>query len=76
MIDLTDKYFHVRVLIEHEKDNGKTQKVTEEYLIKAINVTDAEAKLVQLFVDENITEDYRITNIKETRIRKVIDSEE
>ena len=67
-----DKYFQVKVLVEY--DTGKKlKKVIEYYLIKAFNVTDAEAKLVSEFVKDNVQEDYRITDVKETKILKVIE---
>ena len=44
------KYYSVQVAIEVEDAKGKIKKQKENYLVDALSVTEAEAKLVKKFV--------------------------
>ena len=48
------KYYAVTVAVEVEDAKGKIKKQREQYLVDALSVTEAEAKLVQKFVDEAV----------------------
>ena len=39
-------YYIAKVKVHHEDDKGRVKKVTEQYLVQAISVTDAETKVV------------------------------
>ena len=49
----------------------KEKKVTETYLIDAMSVTEAEAKVVKDFEGYNF--DFEVTGVNESRIVKIID---
>ena len=40
-------YYIVKVKVHHEDDKGKVKKVTEQYLVDAVSVTDAEVKVTK-----------------------------
>ncbi len=57
----------VKVLV----DNGKTtKKVTEEYLVEAVSVTDAEVKVVKDF--EGTPVEFETVEVKLSKVIKVI----
>jgi hypothetical protein len=64
------KYWQVKVKVKHEDDKGKIKTTTEQYLVDAISPTDAEAKVHQDFENEGL--DFKVSDIKETKILKVI----
>jgi len=69
------KYFEVQVTMHHEVDNGKgvkIKKVKETYLVDAMTVTEAEARVVKQFVDSAIQLEYEVTGAKESKILEVI----
>lgn len=49
----------------------KEKKVTETYLVEAMSVTEAEAKVVKDFEGYNF--DFEVTGVNESRIVKIID---
>ena len=49
----------------------KEKKVTETYLVEAMSVTEAEAKVVKDFEGYNF--DFEVTGVNERRIVKIID---
>lgn len=49
----------------------KEKKVTESYLVDAMSVTEAEAKVVKDFEGYNF--DFEVTGVNESRIVKIID---
>lgn len=63
-------YYIAKVKVHHEDDKGRVKKVTEQYLVNAVSVTDAEAKVVQDFEGSNL--EYEVTAVSETKIIKVI----
>ena len=63
-------YYIAKVKVHHEDDKGRVKKVTEQYLVNAVSVTDAEAKVVQDFEGSNL--EYEVTKVSETKILKVI----
>jgi len=58
------KYYAVKVVMQLEK------KVTEQYLVDAVSVTDAEVKVTKDF--EGVGFDYTIKSVVETNIVKVL----
>jgi hypothetical protein len=53
-------------------DNGKTtKKVTEEYLVEAVSVTDAEVKVVKDFEGTSI--EFEVVDVKLSKVGKVIE---
>jgi hypothetical protein len=70
------KYFEVTVTVQHEVDNGKggakIKKVKENYLVDAMTVTEAEARVVKEFEEAGIQLDYEVTSAKESKILQVI----
>jgi hypothetical protein len=65
-------YFQVNVSITDINDKGKQTKVTEQYLVDAVSVTDAEVKVTKMYEDEGGSVDFQVKSVKETKILQVI----
>jgi hypothetical protein len=63
-------YYIAKVKVHHEDDKGRVKKVTEQYLVDAVSVTDAEVKVVEEFQGSNL--EFEVTAVIETKIVKVI----
>lgn len=69
-----NKFFEVTVAIEIAiLKNGNPKLKKEVYLIDALSVTEAEAKLVKDFLSSSQNIDYTVKSVKESRIYRVID---
>lgn len=68
------KYFEVTVeVVVATLKNGKDKKNKEIYLIDAMSVTEAEARVVQDFTDAGVNVDYKVSGARESRIIRVIE---
>lgn len=71
------KYFEVTVTVQHEVDGGKgatkIKKVRESYLVDAMTVTEAEARVVKQFEDSGVQLEYEVTGARESKILGVIE---
>jgi hypothetical protein len=63
-------YYIAKVKVHHEDDKGRVKKVTEQYIVDAVSVTDAEAKVVTEFEGSNL--EYEVNAVIETKVIKVI----
>jgi hypothetical protein len=63
-------YYIAKVKVHHEDDKGRVKKITEQYLVNAVSVTDAEAKVVAEFEGSNL--EYEVPAVMETKIVSVI----
>jgi len=63
-------YYIAKVKVHHEDDKGKVKKVTEQYLVDAVSVTDAEVKVVEEFEGSSL--EFEVTAVIETKLVKVI----
>ena len=63
-------FYIAKVKVHHEDDKGRVKKITEQYLVNAVSVTDAEAKVVSDFEGSNL--EYEVTAVVETKIVSVI----
>ena len=63
-------YYIAKVKVHHEDDKGRVKKVTEQYLVDAVSVTDAEVKVVEEFQGSNL--EFEVTAVIETKIVKGI----
>lgn len=63
-------FYIAKVKVHHEDDKGRVKKITEQYLVNAVSVTDAEAKVVSDFEGSNL--EYEVTAVIETKIVSVI----
>jgi hypothetical protein len=63
-------YYIVKVKVHHEDDKGKVKKVTEQYLVDAVSVTDAEVKVTKEFFGSSI--EFEVSAVIETKLVKVI----
>ena len=67
-------YYSVLVELEGEpKRNGAPTKIREMYLVDAMSVTEAEARVVKDFSDSGVQLDYKVSMAKESRILRVIE---
>jgi hypothetical protein len=65
------KYYAVTVSVEIEDAKGKIKKQKEQYLVDALSVTEAEAKLVKKFTKEAVKLEYEVVSVKETKVVQV-----
>ena len=65
-------YFQVNVSLTDINDKGKQTKVTEQYLVDAVSVTDAEVKVTKMYENEGGSIDFQVKSVKETKILQVI----
>lgn len=65
------KYYSVTVAVEVEDAKGKIKKQREQYLVDALSVTEAEAKLVKKFVAEAVQLEYEVVKVSDTKILEV-----
>lgn len=66
-----DQYYNVKVQVAQEQDSGKIKTATEAYLVKAVSVTDAEAKIAEDF--QGYPLDWQVKSVTATKILKVIE---
>lgn len=65
------KYWNAKVKIKTESDNGKVKTHIEQYLVAAVSPTDVEVIINKEFENDSI--DFRLSDVKETKIVKVIE---
>jgi len=67
-------YYTARVQIKVEDDNGKLKKRTEQYLVHALSITEAEAVVANSFAStgSSPTLQYEIKSISESRIVEIL----
>jgi hypothetical protein len=69
-----NKYFEVTVeVVVATLKNGKDKKNKEIYLVEALSVTEAEARVVGDFEKAGVKLDYKVVGAKESRIIRVIE---
>jgi hypothetical protein len=72
------KYFEVLVQVrtesEDSKGNVKVKKNSELYLVDAMSVTEAEARVVKLF--SNSTFDFEVVSVRNSKVLEVVNYEE
>lgn len=70
------KYYEVLVSMKIESDNGKGEpkikKVKESYLVDAMSVTEAEARVINSFSESGFSQDYVVVSVKGSKIIDVI----
>jgi len=64
-------YYVVKVKVNQEDAKGRIKKLTEQYMVHAVSVTDAEAKVVAEFEGSNL--EFEVSAVIETKIIKVIE---
>ena len=64
-----DMYWKVALKVDTEDDKGRVKSRKEEYLVKAVSPTEAEAKVHKNF---SVT-DFEVTGIVQTKILEVIE---
>lgn len=63
-------YYMCKVTFEVVLDNGKVKKQGRSYVVSAVSVTDAEAKIHNYL--KNATEPFEVKTVSETKIEDVI----
>ena len=66
-------YFTVNVKVQQDNGNGKVKKVTEGYLVDAMSVTEAEARVINELKEELTGTEFEVVSASVSRIYKVID---
>lgn len=68
------KYFEVKVeIVVGQTNSGKDKLKKEIYLVDAMTVTEAEARVVKDFESASMQLDYTISMVKESKIERVIE---
>jgi len=68
------KYFEVTVeVVVATLKNGKDKKNKEIYLVDAMSVTEAEARVISDFTEAGANVDYKVSGARESRIIRVIE---
>jgi hypothetical protein len=74
------KYYEVLVELRIESENRKggvtIKRIKETYLVDAMSVTEAEARIVESFNKGGFSQDYQVVQVKGSKIVDVITSEE
>ncbi len=74
------KYFEVLVNIKTEtegyKGAVKVKNVKETYLVDAMSVTEAEARVVKSFAQSGFSQDYEVIQVKGSKVIEVISADE
>lgn len=63
-------YYIAKVKVHHEDDKGRVKKITEQYLVDAVSVTDAEVKVTEEFDGSSV--EFEVSAVIETKLVKVI----
>jgi len=63
-------YFTVSVKMSHEDDKGKIKKTTQRYLVDAMSVTEAEARIIKAL--EDCPSEFEIVSASTSRIVEVV----
>ena len=68
------KYFEVTVeVVIATQKNGKEKKQKEIYLVDAMSVTEAEARVIKDFDEAGVQIDYKVSGARESRVIRVIE---
>ena len=74
------KYFEVLVSIktktEGYKGALKIKNVKETYLVDAMSVTEAEARVVKLFAQSGFSQDFEVIGVRGSKVIEVVSAEE
>ena len=74
------KYFEVLVSIKTETEGYKgalkIKNVKETYLVDAMSVTEAEARVIKLFTQSGFSQDFEVIGVKGSRVIEVVGAEE
>ena len=74
------KYFEVLVSIKTETEGYKgalkVKNVKETYLVDAMSVTEAEARVVKLFAQSGFSQDFEVIGVRGSKVIEVVGAEE
>lgn len=65
-------YYNVTVSIVTIDDKGKQKKASETYLVSAVSVTDAEAKVTNYLGGNGSTLEFEVKNVSKSKVIDVI----
>ena len=66
------KYYIAKVKVHHTDDKGKVKKLTEQYVVNAVSVTDAEVKVTKDFQGSGV--EFEVKSVSSSQICKVINN--
>lgn len=70
-------YYVAKVQLVERTENSqgrvRERKVTEQYLVEAMSVTEAEAKVIKDFGGNNSTFEYEVKSVTASKILKIIE---
>jgi hypothetical protein len=74
------KYFEVLVSIKTETEGYKgalkVKNVKETYLVDAMSVTEAEARVVKLFAQSGFSQDFEVIGVRGSKVIEVVGAED
>lgn len=63
-------YYLAKVKVHIEDDKGRIKKVTEQYIVNAVSITDAEVKVNKEFESSLLR--FEVISVSETKIIKIL----
>jgi hypothetical protein len=73
-------YYEVLVSIKTETEGYKgaikVKSIKETYLVDAMSVTEAEARVVKLFAQSGFSQDFEVIGVKGSKVIEVVNAEE
>jgi hypothetical protein len=74
------KYFEVLVSIKTETEGYKgalkIKNVKETYLVDAMSVTEAEARVIKLFSQSGFSQDFEVIGVRGSKVIEVVNAED
>jgi hypothetical protein len=74
------KYFEVLVSIKTETEGYKgalkIKNVKETYLVDAMSVTEAEARVIKLFAQSGFSQDFEVIGVRGSKVIEVVNAED
>jgi hypothetical protein len=74
------KYFEVLVSIKTETEGYKgalkVKNVKETYLVDAMSVTEAEARVIKLFAQSGFSQDFEVIGVRGSKVIEVVNAED
>jgi len=67
-------FFNTTVKYQKQNDEGLLKEITEQYLVDAVNFTEAEAKVIE-YLPPEVTGGVSVARVSKTNISSIIDNE-
>ena len=72
---MTHEWFECKIKYEKQQDNGALKKVSEPYLVDALNFTEAERRIIEE-IAPFMTGEFQVSDIKRARFAELFEATE